>query len=232
MGIEAVCNAAESTGIQGSSIKAVRCPSACHSTCVTCGMMGDSPSTTISNASCITLRSCGEFCREPWDAFASAFNSSIAAAIAVLKVRRRPISSVIFARVWCAWRRIVRCCFAEGSLVEGGRSTLLHVVMDRLPKAFDESRGALHTLVRPLERLLRRRGEHGEQTRRVGAEFVHQGLRVDAVLLGLRHGHDAARFDLLSVGTQHGDSPLRSRIQGHFHIGRTEVLDAARLRFA
>ncbi len=62
-------------------------------------MMGESPSTAISKASCITLRSCGEFRREPCDAFASAFNNSIAAAIAVLNVRRRPISSVIFARV-------------------------------------------------------------------------------------------------------------------------------------
>src|SRR6204780_4486242 len=106
------CRACASTSRQGSSISAVLCPNPNQSAWVTCGMIGDSVSTAISKASCETLRSCAPACGN----LATAFNSSMTAAIAVLKVRRRPISSVTFARVWCECRRSVRCGSVKADL--------------------------------------------------------------------------------------------------------------------
>src|SRR5580692_361785 len=109
------CNACASTSRQGSSISAVLCPNPRQSAWVTCGMIGDSAITAISNASCETLRSCGAACGN----LATAFNSSMTAAIAVLKVRRRPMSSVTFARVWCECRRSARCGSVSAALSSG-----------------------------------------------------------------------------------------------------------------
>ena len=68
-----------------------------------------------------------------------------------------------------------------------GRRRRRRVLVDRVPQAADEARRALHALVRPLERLLGRRGEHREEARGVGAEALDQPLRVDAVAFGLGH---------------------------------------------
>ncbi len=109
------CNACASTSGQGSSTSAVLCPNPRHSAWLACGMIGDSASTAISNASCATLRSCAPACGN----LATAFRSSMTAAIAVLKVRRRPISSVTLARVWCECRRKARCGSVKPCLSSG-----------------------------------------------------------------------------------------------------------------
>src|ERR1035441_1797728 len=101
----ACSSASASTAVHGSSINARLWPNALHITWVPCGMMGESVSTAISNASCLTLRSEGVACGN----LTKLFRSSMTAAIAVLNVRRRPMSSVTLARVWCAWRLMARC---------------------------------------------------------------------------------------------------------------------------
>ena len=62
---------------------------------------------------------------------------------------------------------------------------------------------ALDAFVRPLERLLGRRGEHHEQPRGVGTVLIDQGLRIDAVQARLRHGADTVEDDGLAIGLQH-----------------------------
>ena len=81
------------------------CPGACHSAWHTCGTMGESTRTAISRASWRTARpgALTSLKRR------TAFSSSMTAAIAVLKLRRRPMSSVTLASVWCATRRSSRC---------------------------------------------------------------------------------------------------------------------------
>ena len=79
---------------QRSSMSALRLPRPCQSAWHTCGVIGDSTNTAISSASWRTARPCGL----PSLKRCTAFKSSITAAIAVLKLRRRPMSSVAFAR--------------------------------------------------------------------------------------------------------------------------------------
>ena len=81
-------SASASTCGQRSSMTAPAWPSSCHSAWQACGTTGDRPSTTISSASCMTARPCALRSSN----FASAFISSITAAIAVLNVRRVPMS--------------------------------------------------------------------------------------------------------------------------------------------
>ncbi len=223
-----VCSAAASTGIHGSSISAVRWPRAPHIACVTCGMMGESPSTAISKASCITLRSCGGALRK------------LRQCVQQFHCRRNrriegPAAPDIVGDLRQGLMRLTPHTplrVVQRSLVERCGRALRHVIMHGLPQTLDEAIGALHPLVRPLQGLFGRRGEHGEQARGVGAEFVHQRLRIDAVVLRLRHGDDAARFDGLAVRAQHRGAALGCRIERHLDIGRIEVLHPARVRFA
>ena len=75
----------------------------------------------------------------------------------------------------------------QGVRVERSGRPGLDMLHDRMPEALQEAITSLHTLVGPLERLLRRRREHHEQAHRVGAVLADQFLRVDDVALVLRH---------------------------------------------
>src|ERR1700676_4862428 len=90
----------------------------------------------------------------------------------------------------------------QGALVVAGWGARYYVIMDGLPKAFDESISALHSLIGPFEGLFGGRREHREQARGVRPEFVDQRLRIDAVVLRLRHGHHAAGLHRKSVGAE------------------------------
>jgi hypothetical protein len=126
-----------------------------------------------------------------------------------LNVRRRPI---------------------QRRLIERRRLARGHMVVHRLPQALDEPIGALHSLIRPLQGLLRGCGEHGEQARGIRAEFIHQRLRIDAVVLRFGHGDDAARFDLFTVGAQHRNAALSGGIESHFDVCGIEVFHPAGVR--
>ena len=108
---------------------------------------------TVSSASCTTARPCAERSSKR----ASAFRSSITAAIAVLKVRRRPMSAVTLASVSCTCRRMSRCRASSVARSSARRRAAAHVCVHGLPEPLHETVGALHALVRPLERLLGRR---------------------------------------------------------------------------
>jgi hypothetical protein len=133
---------------------------------------------------------------------ASAFISSITAAIAVLNCLRRSISSLTFWMVWCSWRRRSFWAASVVQLAAGqaGDHAALHMLVGQLPQPLQEAVRALDAGVRPFQALLRRRGEHHEQARGVGAVLVDQRLRVDAVVLRLRHLLGAADRHRLAVG--------------------------------
>ena len=106
------------------------------------------------------------------------------------------------------------------------------VIVNRLPETLDEAIRAVHTLVRPLQRLLGRRCEHREQTRGIRAEFFDERLGVDTVVLGLGHRDHAAGLHREPVGAQYGDSAAVGEIALDLDIGWIEILDPAGGRFA
>ncbi len=95
------------------------------------------------------------------------------------------------------------------------------------PDPAQETVGALDARVRPFQRLFRRRGEHHEEARGVGAELVDQGLRIDAVALRLGHGADAAVVDRLTVGLRGGADDVAALVALEIDLFRCEILDAA-----
>ena len=115
---------------------------------------------------------------------------------------------------------------------ERRRGARRDVFVHGLPQALDEAKRPLDPLVRPLERLFGRGGEHGEQPRRIGAEFIDQRLRIHPIVLRFRHGDDAARLDLLAVGAQHGEAAVSLIVDPHLHVGGIEILDPAGFGFA
>ena len=71
--------------------------------------------TATSSASWRTARPCGLASSKR----CTAFSSSITAAMAVLKLRRRPMSSVALARRWCVRRRSSRCASVSVATASG-----------------------------------------------------------------------------------------------------------------
>jgi hypothetical protein len=73
-----------------------------------------------------------------------------------------------------------------------------------VPRRAQETVGPLDTAVAPLQGLFRRRGEHHEEARGVGAILLDQRLRVDAIALRLGHRADAIVVHRLAVGFGRG----------------------------
>src|SRR5688572_21701766 len=67
------------------------------------------------------------------------------------------------------------------------------------PQPLEKAVRALDAFVGPFERAGRRRGEDDEEARGVGAVLLDQVLRVDAVVLRLRHGAQAVVDHLAAV---------------------------------
>ena len=80
------------------------------------------------------------------------------------------------------------------------------------------------TCIRPLQRLIGRAGEHHEQTRRIGAVLVNQNLRVDTVVLRLRHLFRAADHHGFAVGFQNRTRGATALVGGDIHVGGVEPL--------
>jgi len=95
----------------------------------------------------------GPPCGERSSARPSPFMSSITAAIAVLKVRRRPTSVVTLASVRVPGGA-ARAALRRVRPPRAPAPAPLHVLVHGLPQPLHESERALHALVRPLERLL------------------------------------------------------------------------------
>ena len=92
------------------------------------------------------------------------------------------------------------------------------------PHAAQEAIGAFDAAVRPFELLVGRRGEDDEETRGVGAVLVDQGLRIDAVVLRLRHLLGAADDDRLAVGPQCRTRRASLVVGDNVYIRRIEPL--------
>jgi len=90
------------------------------------------------------------------------------------------------------------------------------------PEALEEARHALDAGLAPLQRLLRRCGEHREQPHGVGAVSVHHGLRVDAVVLRLGHLLDAADLHRVTIRTEHGAGDAAALVALHVDLGRID----------
>ncbi len=82
------------------------------------------------------------------------------------------------------------------------RFLFLSVGVNQLPESLQETKRAFHRRVRPLELLIRRRGEHHVQAHGVRAVAVDHGLRVDAVVLGFGHLLHAPDLHRLAVGLE------------------------------
>ncbi len=81
--------------------------------------------------------------------------------------------------------------------------------------------------IAPLQRSIGRRREHHEQARGVGAVFVDQRLRVDAVVLGLGHLFHAADLHRLAVGFQRGGGHAALLVAHDVDVGRIDPVLAA-----
>ena len=100
----------------------------------------------------------------------------------------------------------------------------------KVPHPPQKAVAAFHARVVPLQRSLGRRSEHGVQARGVGAVFLDQVLRIDAVVLGLGHGAHA----LVVNRRAHGQSAhrfdqaracdLAGVVKHVLHVLRPEIL--------
>ena len=73
------------------------------------------------------------------------------------------------------------------------------LAMTERPESPQEPAGALDARIRPFQRLFRRAREHHEEPRGIGAVAVDQRLRIDPVVLALRHLLDRADRDRRAV---------------------------------
>ena len=88
--------------------------------------------------------------------------------------------------------------FGQAGSVHGVGCAAHHVAL-RMAEGLEtaqEAAGAFHPAVGPLQRLLRRTGEHHEQARRVGPEALDQRGGIHPVVLALGHRADAGIVDL------------------------------------
>jgi len=76
------------------------------------------------------------------------------------------------------------------------------MLVDESPESLEESECPFDAGVGPFQRLVRRTREHDEQARGVGAELFDQRLRIDAVVLRLRHLFDTADDHWQAIGSQ------------------------------
>src|SRR5258706_3312189 len=87
------------------------------------------------------------------------------------------------------------------------------------PQPVQEPADAFDTFARPHQTIFRRGFEHHIKPRRVGAVFLDQVLRIDAVVLRLRHRAQAVGLDRLAVGAQHGAGALALVVVLELDIG-------------
>ncbi len=99
--------------------------------------------------------------------------------------------------------------------------------VSQAPDAAEEAVGALDAGVRPLQAHVRRRGEHHEQAAGIGTVLVDHRLRVDAVVLRLRHLLGAADLDRLAVALQARADDLGLGVTLDLDVGRVEPVLAA-----
>ena len=117
-------------------------------------------------------------------------------------------------------------------LVQCGCRTVLQMRCHHAPQFAQETVGAFHARVRPLQRLLRRRSEHHEQAHGIGTVLVDDHLRIDAVVFRLRHLAHAIPQYGLAIAFQGEFHRLALVVGFHRHIGRREPVLAAFLIFA
>ncbi|KAF1858399.1 hypothetical protein Lal_00014910 [Lupinus albus] len=119
-----------------------------------------------------------------------------------------------------AAQRLLR--FVQGARLlasqRGGHALALRI--SERPHAAQEAARAFHARFRPLQRLLRRRGEHREQAGGIRAVLPDLRLRVDAVVLRLRHLLGAADDDRLAVFLQHRRLRAAAVVEREAHVGR------------
>ena len=80
------------------------------------------------------------------------------------------------------------------------RRCLGGVLRDHAPQRFQKTVLAFDRRVRPFERLIGWRGEHGVEAHGIGAVTIDQRLRIDAVVFRLRHLLYRPDGDRLAVG--------------------------------
>ena len=78
-------------------------------------------------------------------------------------------------------------CLIQAVLVQGLCGPVVDMSICQLPQALEKTMRTLHTGVHPFQRLLGRRGKHGEQAYRVGTVTINKPLRVNGVALRFRH---------------------------------------------
>ena len=106
------------------------------------------------------------------------------------------------------------------------------MVVSRLPQAAQEAVGAFDAGIGPFQRLVGRRGEHDEQAGGVGAVLVDQRLRVDAVVLRLRHLLGAADDHRQAVGLAAWRRSGGPFVGHDIDVGRVDPLLLAAVEFA
>src|SRR5690606_31410815 len=89
-----------------------------------------------------------------------------------------------------------------GSAQGTGPAAAADVLLGQAPNPAQEALGAFHTGVGPFQAHVRRRGKHHEQPAGIGAVLVDHRLRVDAIVLRLRHLLGTADDHRLAIAAQ------------------------------
>ena len=99
-----------------------------------------------------------------------------------------------------------------------------NIRVSKTPHTLEETERTFHAGIRPFELLVGRRGEHHEQACRIRAIGINDRLRIDAVVLRLRHLLGAADDDGLAIRDQLRADGSRLGIGLYIHVGRVDPL--------
>ena len=148
-----------------------------------CGTIGDNMSTIASSASPMTARSLLTVPRKLHNAIQQFHlrRDRRIERVAPADVIADLLDGVVHGPPQLSLRLAQSALFGGACRTTGGKAG------NRTPHLLQETRGALHAVIRPFERLLRRCGEHREQAHCIGPEPIDQILRINRVAFRLRH---------------------------------------------
>ena len=111
--------------------------------------------------------------------------------------------------------------------VQSGNGTRADVGVCQAPDAAQEAAGTLDAGIGPFQAHVRRRGEHHEQAAGICAVAVDHRLRVDTIVLRLRHLLGTADFHRQAITGELGTDDLGLGVALDDDVGRVEPVLAA-----
>ena len=107
--------------------------------------------------------------------------------------------------------------------VQGRDRTRGEVLLNQPPESFQKTVGAFHTVLGPLQGLLRRRREQAEQAHRIRSVALDQRLRIDRVALGFGHLGAVLQHHALGEQAREGFVRFHQPFVAHKLVEETRV---------